>query len=248
MKKMRLGIITMLCSVVMLAGCGNAIPELTEEQYDLVVEYAAGTLLKYDKNNENRLIELSELEEAERAAIAKAAVQESASQAEESEKQAGEQAEDVKLIDNTQPQEPIYASIEEFLQLEQVTFKYTGCEIADEYPNHEQGEEFFFVMSATEGKKLLVLKFQVDNTSGADVELNMNQLGTRFKIAVDGEERNALTTMLLNDMTYYQGTIAAGESTELVLVIEIPAERAQGITTMELIMKNVDNTATISLN
>ena len=33
------------------AGCGSEIPEMTEEQQELVVEYAAGELLKFDKNH-----------------------------------------------------------------------------------------------------------------------------------------------------------------------------------------------------
>jgi hypothetical protein len=124
--------------------------------------------------------------------------------------------------------------------------EYTGYEIAEEYP--QQGEDLFFVMDAAEGKRLLVLKFMVSNVSDTEAVLDMSETGIRFKIAVDGEEKNALTTMLLNDFAYYQGTIAPGESTELVLVSEIPEEKNGEITTLELIVKNVDNISTISLN
>ena len=104
------------------------------------------------------------------------------------------------------------------------------------------------MMNATPGSQLLVLKFLVSNASGEDVELNMNSYGLRFKVSIDGEEKSALTTMLLNDMVYYQGTIASGESKELVLVCEIPTEKSDSISKLELIIKNVENTATISLN
>ena len=63
---------------------------------------------------------------------------------------------------------------------------------------------------------------------------------------VNGEEKNALTTLLLNDLAYYQGTLAPGENVELVLICEIPAEQAEVITSLALTMKN-DETATISL-
>lgn len=256
MRNKRFRTVTLLLVGSLLTGCGNAIPELTEEQQELVVEYAAGTLLKYDKNHENRLLEVSELEaiEAKTAEMQKASMQTSDVQEEadpaEVDKQEimDETASEATVIDNTQPEENVYVSIEDFLQLEQLTFRYVGFEVVEEYPNQEQGEGLFFVMNATEGKKLLVVKFQADNTSGSNVELNMNQIGARFKIAVDGEEKNALTTMLLNDMAYYQGTIAAGESKELVLVCEVPTEKAQGIATLELVMKNVEKTATILLN
>ena len=100
-------------------------------------------------------------------------------------------------------------------------------------------------MSATEGKKLLVLKFQAKNNSGAELTLNMEQTKSHFKIDVNGTRENALTTMLLNDMTYYEGTLGAGEETELVLVCEVPYDLQ--VETLGLEVKNVENAATISL-
>ena len=250
MSKIKLRIGTALIAVGLLTGCGeNVIPELTEEQQDLVVEYAASTLLKYDKNHERRLITIEEVEaeeqkqEAMKAAVQAMKLSKENSEVEQEEKTDAD-AEVEEVIDNAPPEAP--ATLEEALQLEQISCAYTGYEIVDDYP--EQGENLYFVMSATEGNKLVVLKFNVSNLSDAEATLDMNRTGVRFKIAVNGEEKNALTTMLLNDLAYYQGTIAAGESTELVLVCEIPEENAQEIATLELIVKSVDNIATISLN
>ena len=84
--------------------------------------------------------------------------------------------------------------------------------------------------------------------STQEKDLNFAQSQTRYKIVVDGAEHNALTTMLLNDLAYYQGVLAPQESVELVLVGEVPAEGADQISSLELTMKSVDETATISLN
>ena len=70
----------------------------------------------------------------------------------------------------------------------------------------------------------------------------------RFKVSVDGVEKNALTTMLLNDLAYYNGVLAPGESAELVLVCEVPVEQSENISSLALVLKSVDNEATISLN
>jgi len=256
MKKMKIGIALILCSAVFLSGCGNTIPELTEEQQDMVVEYAVGTLLKHNKQHKSRVIEISKLEELEtknaaiEAALAKGNEVSGNKEVTEEVPEDDAQVQEVKteVIDNTQSAKPEYTSVEDFMQTEQLSFQYIGYEVVGEYPKHESGEEFFFVMSATQGNQLLVLKFLANNISGEEVNLDMNSQGLRFKVSVDGEEKNALTTMLLNDMAYYQGTISAGESKELVLVCEIPTEKSEGITKLELIVKNVDNTATISLN
>ena len=68
-KKLTGGIAAALIAVVM-TGCGNTIPEMTEAEQELVVEYAANTLLKYDKYYERKLIELTlEQELAEDTAV-----------------------------------------------------------------------------------------------------------------------------------------------------------------------------------
>lgn len=244
MRMKNVKLILLALTLIIMTGCGNNIPELTAEQQDLVVEYAAGTLLKYDKGHTDRLLGLSELEaiEEKRNAMEK----EITAASEEKKEDAAEQ--EVTVIDHTQEIGETISSIEDFLQIEQITFNYAGYEITDDYPNQEQGEELFFVINATTGKKLLVLKFRAENLSETDAELDMNQKEVRFKIVIDGEEKNTLTTMLLNDMRYYKGVIGAGESRELVLVTEVPEEKAQTISELKLLMKNVDDTKTISLN
>ena len=50
MRKKITGIVILIFITAFAAGCGNKIPEMTEQQQELIVEYAAGTVLKYDKN------------------------------------------------------------------------------------------------------------------------------------------------------------------------------------------------------
>ncbi len=231
-----------------LTGCGNAIPEMTTQQQDLVVEYAVSQLLKYDKNHETKLVVLDMEQEADQGEALPE--QETAALEENKEPSAGEAGispEDVTVIDQTEETEGGDISIEEFLKLDQVEVTYNGYEIADAYPP-EAADEIYFYMSATEGNKLLVLKFDFKNISSQDMELDMAGSQTRYKIVANDTEKNALTTMLLNDMAYYKGTLAAGESVELVVVGEIPQDEASQIASLELIMKSVDDTATISLN
>ena len=248
MKRRTISGAAVLLAITFMTGCGNAIPELNDQQQELVVEYAAGMALKYDVNRESKLVELTLEQETDPAPADETPEQEAvpdtekAGEADTNEDQQQEALPDVAVIDNTQS-----TSIEAFLNLDSVTFTYTGCETYDFYPDQNQ-EEFYFVMNATQGNKLLVLKFMAENISGTEAVLDMNQSETRYTLMVNGERKNALTTMLLNDLAYYQGTIAPGESVELVLVCEVSSEQAEMTPTLELTMKNVENTATISLN
>ncbi|MCM1126723.1 MAG: hypothetical protein NC429_09645 [Lachnospiraceae bacterium] len=230
---------------ICLTGCGNAIPEMTEQQQELVVEFAAGELLKFDQKHVTKLVPVEMIEEEESVpeeAPAEAPVSEEEKQ--EPAESEGIPADEATVIDQT---EEAPKSVDEFLGLEGVSITYTGHEIADSYPT-EMSDDVFFFMSATENNKLLVLKFQVENVSGVETVLDLAKGQTRYKIAVNGVEQNALTTMLLNDMAYYQGTLAAGESIELVVVGEVSSEQAGQIESLALTMKSVDDNATISLD
>ncbi|MBD5548565.1 MAG: hypothetical protein HDQ97_14440 [Lachnospiraceae bacterium] len=248
MKRQVIGSAAALLTAALATGCGNTIPNLSDQQQELVVEYAAGIVLKYDQNYESKLVELTLEQETEMTAPEEEVSENPVTDEKESAdaQQQEDALEDVTVIDNTQEQEDV--SIESFLNLDSVKITYAGCEAYDFYPEQGEEEEFYFVMNATEGNKLLVLKFLTENISGAETSLDIGQSETRFTLMVNGERKNALTTMLLNELAYYQGTLAPGESTELVLICEIPDEQADATPTLELTMKSVDDIATISLN
>ena len=55
-EKKFLGVITALCVAFSASGCGEAFPELSDEEYNHTVEYAAGLLMRYSNNGQERLI------------------------------------------------------------------------------------------------------------------------------------------------------------------------------------------------
>ena len=229
---------------IWLAGCGNAIPEMTMEQQELVVEFAASELLKYDVNYQSKLTapEPEQPPEEEQGEQPKEPLIEEEALPEEIIADT-----DVTSVDNTGTVEAQNISIADFLDLTGVEISYAGYETVDTYPEGEAKEAYFF-MSATEGNKLLVLRFSALNVSGEELSIDLAKSQTRYKIILNGTEKNALTTMLLNDMAYYQGTLAANESIELVLLCEIQDDQTEFIDTLQLKIKSVDDSATISLN
>ena len=50
------GIISAICLALLSTGCGEKFPEMTEEEYNHTVEYAAGLLMRYSNNGQERLI------------------------------------------------------------------------------------------------------------------------------------------------------------------------------------------------
>lgn len=245
MKKWRrLGIIGIIAAALSLPACGTSGPELTEEQNAQIVEYAAGLMLKYDANYHSRLAEGEEMEEEPEEESVEPVEQpvedeptEEEAVGESTEEGAGQEQEEM-------PDK----SIEEFYGLEGIAISYTGYETKDVYPE-ASGDDMVFAMNASEGCKLIVLNFDVQNTGGQDVNLDMLSKGTKFKISLnEASPKYALTTMLENDLASYIGTIPAGGSENLVLICELPEEEAGSIGTVVLFMRNDLEEARLTLN
>lgn len=252
----KLGIILIAVTSLFATACGASIPEMSEEQNAQVVEYAAGLLLKYDENYHSRLQE-EEPVEAEAVQTEEQSVPEEQPVPEEpvAETPTEQEADEPVVVNNSEePEEVTYNSIEEFYGLDGLNIAYTGYELKDMYPDsaaQTDGEDadMFFAMTATPGSKLLVLHFNVTNTSGQEKNLDMMSVGSKYKISINGETpKYALTTMLTNDLATYMGTLGTDAVEDMVLVSEIKEEKTSDIQSISLMMKNASENATISLN
>ena len=234
-----------IMAAVLLTGCGSAVPELTQEEMDLISEYAVGVLLKYDKYHSSRLVDTTVYETAEAVQEEEPEETEEPAQAEPEEETP---ADDTQVVGVSQDEEAavVPATVEEYYGIPDFTFQYTGYELVQNYPPNAEGDDFFFAMDATEGMQLLVLKFTATNTSSSDQVLNMLGYGARFRISVNGESsQGALATMLLNDMQTYDETVSAGSGVELVSIVEVP--QSSSIDTIEFVLRGGEQNAVMKL-
>lgn len=250
-----------LCSVllsisVLLGGCGydnpfDHMPDLTEEESALISEYAAGILLKHDRNM-GKLASENEITAAdEREAIRRANMEAyMASKVTEGEEEAGEESENSEggnATSEAAAEEIPFPGIAQFCGIEGFQIDYIGHMISDSYPEADSSE-MFFAMDATPGSKLLVLQFAVENLTTEDRELNLFEQDVRFRISVnDGSRENALSTLLLDDLASFQGVVPAGSNVVLVLTREVPEEEADSVQTISLTIRNESGSATTLL-
>ena len=206
MKKYKMSLI-MLC-VLLLTGCGDVeMVQLTQEQEMQVTEYAAGLLLQDALNYETRLVDTEALleqlaaeQEYQRQLDAKVEAMKNAQKNEKDEKEQME-TETTQVVDASTGQ-TVVASLEEILDLEQVSIDYQGYEIVDSYPE-DQGS-LVFAMDATDGQRLFVLHFVLSNLSDTEQSINLAQSGCRYRCSINGESyQSALSTLLVNDMSLY---------------------------------------------
>lgn len=244
-KKFRTGLAVAALSMGLclgMTGCGeNMIPELTESEMQTIGEYAAFTLMKYDASNRSRLVELPS-----------EPVPEIPEQTEPEKPLEPENPSETGPVDNTpvtdmtEPEDP--GSMEDVLGLtEGVNVSFADAEICDKYPHED--EIGGLSVSASSGKKLLVLHFQfINNTEQEQFVDIASQKELSFRITVNGDyRRNAMTVLLLDDMTALRETIPAGGITEAVLIIEVEQESIEDVASISLNLKNDVKAYTIQL-
>ena len=226
--------------LVSLCGCANAIPSLSEEQEALVVEYASTAVLKHDANYHGKLVKLSSLTDEEDIAS------ENDEEGMESQPSEGTDSQQTASADTQENDDGVTSDIpaemmsetsaEQILGLQNASLSYSGYEVDDFYP--QNGDEIYFIMNATTGNKLVVVKFTLKNNTSEEQNIAIQPGTVRIKITLNGEEKNALTTILLNDLATYQGTLEPDGETELVVIGEYSEEDLQTVDSLSVKIKN----------
>ncbi len=248
--KIKNGNIILLFGIVscLLAGCGSVIPELTKEQTALIATYASDVILENSKERFSRLVD-TEAETTRLNELAAKVQQLKKTQAlkEEEADAAGNEAANAgtgeTVVQTFLPEE-----MAGLIGLDGFKISYDGCEIAKSYAA-EGGAELGFAIDASQGKNLLIAKFQVTNigteTAVADI-LSKNLL---FSFSGDnGVSGMALMTMLLNDFAYAKDEIAAGAGKQYVLITQIDENiTAVGALSLRMKMKNGGESVMITL-
>lgn len=224
MKKGKL-IGVLLITTCMLTGCADNMPELTEEQSELIAEYAADLLLKYSPNYQYKIADEEELMEAETEETTQTETQEQPETEEvgtETQEQTGEE-QSQEENDMEKASEFNLASI---FDLENITIYYQSFEVADSYPSG--GSESGFSVNAPQNQKLLILHFDVENTGTEPINCDLLEKVNKVRVNVnDMGYREALSTLLPNDFTTYMEEIPAGEKRDIVVAVSIGEDMAQ---------------------
>ncbi len=201
-------------AIVSLAGCSEL--EYTEEQKDMIADYAAAVVLKHDVNYKDNYIETSE----------PAAETESMTFGEDTTTSQG----DMNTPDGSSSVETVATAeqLTKALGINGLSAEYIDYYVTDVYPFENQ-DSALFVMKAVENSKLLVVKFKISNPS-AHIAINMMAGERRYRGVInENVKANAQLSLLLDALNTFDGTIPAGTSQEFVLVYQIQTETKEEI-------------------
>ncbi|MCR5357336.1 MAG: hypothetical protein K6E63_08015 [Lachnospiraceae bacterium] len=249
-------LLTVLSLFAALSGCSSKDVDtgLSQEDEELVAEYAAGLLLKNSAREYGGLsdydpaADVVEQPVAEEAPAAEPAPEETAPEpaADEAEPPSENDADSApnEVSEVTDVSEPVLspgdngAAICEAIGISGLEMSYTGYEVADVYPEPD-GNELSFSMQSTEGRKLLVVHFDLKNPDSSDKMCSVLDNSIKFRILINDSERvNEQMTILLNDLKSYSDTIPAGQTVDTVLVFEVDDNVAADIGSLALIVIN----------
>ena len=235
-----------LILVFCITGCG-LIPsvELTEGEQKVIAEYAAGLLLKHDRNYSGAITPIVE-EEDDLDIIPEATKEEPviAEELPENEAQYNdpEFSEDLTAEENAPADSVQYSDIPiaAAIGLDGFDIIYKTYECTNIYPTADT-KDMVFALEAAPGMELLVLTFGITNNNADRSKCDVLNSDAGFRLLINGSEKiQAQKTMLLNDLGTFSDDVEGYGVSEAVLVFEIAEGTSSNISSLDLIVKNGD--------
>lgn len=233
--------------LAMLAGCYESL-DITDAEMDMVAEYAAGVLVKHGTKSTDVLLDREE-QDAAFAAMATPTPRPTlapATDKKEPSAEMGEQEETPKATakptkepvkDNT---ELTMQDLSELIGKKEFFFRYVDYEVTSLY----QGEGELFA-AAGDGKQLVVLQFEVTNTSDTGATLVLNKGASKefvYTLRIGNKTIRPSLTLLEEDFyTSYDMNYEAGETKDCVLVFECGKEVALETMTLSVLRNSEGN-------
>lgn len=226
----------LLIVVMVLTGCVQQI-DLTQEESETIAAYAASVTLKYDKKYNKNLVETTD-EASENNAVND--IQTENVESETIVKEA------VDTESTTQEVSQDESNIADLLNLEGFQITYDGLLYGTQYKDENQESEY--TVNSLEDQKFAILKFTVENTTDETKLCDILSLSPRLQISINGEEPiDTFASLLSNDMSTLFEEIEAHTSKEVVLLVEIPQEDENNISTLSITVIVNGVTSTIEL-
>ncbi|MBD5533383.1 MAG: hypothetical protein HDQ98_14500 [Lachnospiraceae bacterium] len=231
-----------------LCGCGGKYPELTDDDEQAILKYAATLLYENDQNRDSRLMTEDEMILAMQRRAAHAYMPEPEPTKAPEQDSDGEHADGRPGDDLIGGGEVVETrTLAEFFGLPGIDISYQGYFFTKSYPE-DAGDEFYFAMDALYGNELLILQYTITNQNAQAAQVDILNLKPRFRAFInDGSQINALTTLLLDDMKTTNCTLEPGESRAVVVVFEVTEAEAASMQQLRLTVKTEEDSWTVEL-
>lgn len=137
--------------------------------------------------------------------------------------------------------------IAEMVGLDNISIKYAYYVTLEQYPSYDK-EGMYIEITAPEGYKLLVVKFDIENKTNETQNIDLFSYDLGYQMVVN-EKKSAkqMLTILMDDLYTYQSEIGGSMRQEAVLLFQISDEIANELNTIKLKISKGDNTKIMQL-
>lgn len=225
---MKMAAVALLCT--MMCGCLEATP-LTDAEMDIVAEYAAELLLKYDKNYRSPLLPEEELAGVEPEEAVTPAPEPTLSP------EPTQSAEEPGVTPLPGNAEETTTRLTDVASVEGIEVSCNSFEIRREVVRNE-----YFFLESKEGKEYLILNFKLENTTDKPIVFDASEQKLECSLDINSGTMYKLSvSMLENDLQYMPIEVPAQKSVDAVLVFEITSTLKEPIETAQFVIKNKAN-------
>lgn len=216
-------IATALFLLIPICGCLNAIPEMSDEDESKIVRYMADSVIRNDVSYEPRLLDEDAKAKALEEEMAKAELLKEIKDKEEISKQETKEnntAANVEVVE--EPNVYTMADINDYLGVEGIEFEFVDYELYNSYPLNT--DELGFVVSPAENNVLLVLKLNIYNVSGSDLDVDLFNKAV-YKVLINSDKKiTSIKTLFEDDLNTFNFNIKNETGKNAVLIFEIPKD------------------------
>lgn len=216
---------------IMITSCSKG-SEMTEEQEGMVAEYIATTILRHNKNSQDKLMlyqksigEREQQDEAGEEHNEQSTVSPESTPiptitvAEETKDQPSDTTDSQQEESNQQKLDYLSKSINEVIGIENLTLEYQSYEITDTYSEVKSDDVNF---EAEKNRTFFVVRYKMKNNSEHTVEIDLLSKKIQYVLNLNEKQYGAVISLVDNDMQFMQTTLKSGKEKEGILVFDIP--------------------------
>ena len=227
--KKKMSLLAMAASaMLLLGGCGTQMYSLSEDEENLIVQYSAHILGKYNLEQKDGITAVTPETETAQEETQTETQTTQKEERPDSAQNGGSSASG----DQTQTVESI--SIAKAIgHAKDLKVSYKGYTVKNIY---QEGD--YFAVTPDDGNKLIIMKFTIKNTGKKTVKLDTVSKDNPFYVCYDGQNKVEESVSLgVQSLSSYEGKIKAGQSKTAVLLFQVPDAQAKKLSDVELFVE-----------
>lgn len=225
-------------AALMLGGCGTQMYALSEDEENLIVQYSAQMIAKYNIGQKDGMT--AAVEETETAQEETPDTQTNDTQT-TPENGTGSDA-NANTDGTEQPEMETISLAEAIGSKSKLKVSYKGFTVKNIY---QEGD--YFAVTPDDGNQLVILKFRIKNSGKKTVKLDTASMDNPFYASFDGGSQIEETvSMGVQSLSSYDGKIKAGQTKTAVLLFQIPKKQSKKISDVALFVKMNDTIYSVS--